>query len=68
MKRNQFKILSNDLANAYDWNCPKVTKRRKGDTQRIHKRARRKLALQDKEEIKQLLKWKEMYVNERLEK
>lgn len=56
MKRNQFKILSNDLANSLDWNCHKVTKRRKGDTQRIHKRARRRLALQDREEIKQLLK------------
>lgn len=44
-----FKRASNKMATALDWNCPKVCKRCKGDTQRIHKQARTKLKRYDKQ-------------------
>lgn len=45
-----FKKMNNKQADAWDWNCPRVVKRQKGDTQRLHKISRRKLKkLFDKE-------------------
>lgn len=61
-----FKKANSKQATAWDWNCPKVCKRAKGDTQRLHKIARRNLNKQDKEEIKELFAWKEMYKNGRI--
>lgn len=46
-----FKRASNKMATVFDWNCPKVCKRCKGDTQKIHKQARKKL----KENLKKVL-------------
>lgn len=43
-----FKRMGNKMATALDWNCPKVCKRHKGDTRRIHKNARTKLSKLDK--------------------
>lgn len=42
-----FKSNSMKMANGLDWNC-KVCKRCKGDTQRIHKQARKKIKQNDK--------------------
>lgn len=50
-----FKSKGMKLATSLDWNCPRVCKRVKGDTQRIHKKARRALCKQDREEIRQVL-------------
>lgn len=61
--KDLFKMKSMKMADSLDWNCPKVCKRAKGDTQRIHKKARRELCKQDKEEIRQVLAWKEKYKN-----
>ncbi len=38
-----FKKFSMKMATGLDWNCKQVAKRSKGDTQRIHKQARRKI-------------------------
>ena len=53
--KDLFKMKSMKMADSLDWNCPKICKRVKGDTQRIHKKARRELCKQDREEIKQVL-------------
>lgn len=48
-----FKRKSMKLATSLDWNCTKYVKRRKKDTERIHRYARRKLKqelLEDKNE------------------
>lgn len=46
-----FKKCSMKMADSLDWNCKKVCKRKKGDTKRIHKRARAKLSRIDKDVI-----------------
>lgn len=46
-----FKQKTMKMADSLDWNCPRVCKRHKGDTQRIHKRARRALCKLDQKEI-----------------
>lgn len=38
-----FKKINMKLATSLDWNCPKIVKRNKGDTQLLHKYSRRKL-------------------------
>ena len=38
-----FKQKNNKLATSWDWNCKKVCKRVKGDTQKLHRYSRRKL-------------------------
>ena len=38
-----FKKKSSTTARAWDWDVPQYTKRRKGDTQRLHKISRSKL-------------------------
>lgn len=38
-----FKRKNIKLATALDWNCKRVCKRVKGDTQRLHRYSRRKL-------------------------
>lgn len=58
-----FKSKTMKMADSLDWNCPKVCKRAKGDTRRIHKHARRKLCEQDREEIRQLFAFKRGYRN-----
>lgn len=47
-----FKRKMNDEATAIDWNVPKICKRRRGDTARLHRLARRRLKGELKEEIK----------------
>lgn len=47
-----FKQKNVKLATSLDWNCPKVCKRNKGDTQLLHKHSRRKLKQELKKEIK----------------
>ena len=44
-----FKKANTKQATAWDWNCPKVCKRAKGDTKRLHKIARAKLKRCDKQ-------------------
>ncbi len=44
-----FKRKMNKDATAIDWNCPRVCKRRKGDTARLHRLARHRL----KQELKE---------------
>lgn len=46
---NLFKAMSMKMADSLDWNCKKVCKRSKGDTRRIHKRARTKLKRYDRQ-------------------
>ena len=38
-----FKRKNIKLATVWDWNCKRVCKRIKGDTQRLHRYSRRKL-------------------------
>ncbi len=38
-----FKRKNIKLATLWDWNCKRVCKRAKGDTQRLHRYSRRKL-------------------------
>lgn len=38
-----FKRKNTKLATSWDWNCKRVCKRTKGDTQRLHRYSRRKL-------------------------
>lgn len=38
-----FKMKNIKLATSWDWNCPKVCRRVKGDTQKLHRYSRRKL-------------------------
>jgi hypothetical protein len=38
-----FKRASNKEATSWDWNCPKVSKRLKGDTKKLHRLSRRRL-------------------------
>ena len=38
-----FKRKNIKLATSWDWNCKRVCKRAKGDTQRLHRYSRRKL-------------------------
>lgn len=38
-----FKQENIKYATSIDWNCPKIVKRHKGDTQKLHKYSRRKL-------------------------
>lgn len=47
-----FKRASMKMATALDWNCPKVCKRKKGDTQKIHRQARKIL----KKDIDKMIK------------
>lgn len=58
-----FKAKSAKLATALDWDCVGVCKRKKGDTQRIHKKARRELSKQDREEIRQVLAFQKKFKN-----
>lgn len=55
-----FKSKGMKLADSLDWNC-KCCKRVKGDTRNIHKKARRELCKQDREEIRQLLAFKKKF-------
>lgn len=48
-----FKKASNKMATSLDWNCPRVCKRNKGDTKRVHKSARVKLSKLDRMIIKE---------------
>lgn len=45
-----FKQKNNKLATSWDWNVPKICKRKKGDTARLHRYSRRKLKQELKEE------------------
>lgn len=38
-----FKRKNMKLATVWDWNCKNICKRKKGDTQRLHRYSRRKL-------------------------
>ena len=38
-----FKRKNIKLATSWDWNCKRVCKRAKGDTQKLHRYSRRKL-------------------------
>lgn len=58
-----FKKHSTKMADSLDWNCPRVCKRHKGDTRRVHKKARRELCKQDQEEIKQVLAFQKKFKN-----
>ena len=51
-----FKKFSMKMATGLDWNCKQVARRNKGDTQKIHKQARRKMRQYD---YKVLKEWKE---------
>ena len=47
-----FKKINMKLATSLDWNCPKIVKRTKGDTQLLHRHSRRKLKQDLTKEIK----------------
>ena len=49
---DKFKRANIKDATAWDWNCPFVCKRQKGDTKRLHKKSRKRLKneLRDKGE------------------
>ena len=51
-----FKKVNAKQATAWDWNCPKVCKRAKGDTKRLHKIARNKIKQEDKKEINKIVR------------
>ena len=59
--KDLFKRNSMKMADSLDWNCTAICKRTKGDTQRIHKKARRQLCKHDREEIKQVLAFQKKF-------
>lgn len=46
-----FKRKNTTEATAWDWNCPKVIKRVKGDTKKLHKLSRKRLKNELKKEV-----------------
>ena len=50
-----FKSYTQPMATAFDWNCKSICKRHKGDTQKIHKTARKKLKYFDYKVLTNLL-------------
>ena len=51
--KDEFKRKNINEATAWDWNCPKVCKRHKGDTKKLHRLSRRRLKQELRKGIKE---------------
>ena len=56
IKMDLFKQENIKYATSLDWNCPKIAKRHKGDTQKLHRYSRRKLKNKFKKELEKELR------------
>lgn len=53
---DKFKKMSSTTAMSWDWDVPRVCKRAKGDTQKLHKISRAKLKKDLEKQIKEIEK------------